>query len=109
MPAGSTLAPHYKQSNPGACLPACVRMVLAALGGEYTEAQVAATLGCYEFGTPANRVTRLTKLGYRVQYGPSSLEELDAQVRETCRNLLIRFLCTHKSYCSSGRSPRVPV
>lgn len=51
MPAGSTLVPHYKQSNPGACLPACVRMVLAALGDEYTEAHLAAALGSYEFGT----------------------------------------------------------
>jgi hypothetical protein len=67
MPAGSTPAPHYKQSDPGACLPACVRMVLAAFGDEYTEAQIAATLGSYEFGTPASRVMRLTDLGYRVQ------------------------------------------
>jgi ABC-type bacteriocin/lantibiotic exporter with double-glycine peptidase domain len=81
MPAGSTPVPHYKQSNPGACLPACVRMVLAALGDEYTEAQIAAALGSYEFGTPASRVTRLTELGYRVQYRPSSLEELDTHLK----------------------------
>ena len=81
MPAGSMLAPHYKQSNPGACLPACVRMVLAALGDECTEAHIAAALDSYEFGTPAGRVTRLTELGYRVQYGPSSLEELDIHLK----------------------------
>lgn len=80
MPACSTPVRHYRQSNPGACLPACVRMVLAALGDERTEEQLARVLGSYEFGTPASRVTRLTKLGYRVQFGPSSLDELRAHL-----------------------------
>jgi hypothetical protein len=51
-------------------------MVLAALGDERTEAQLPTVLGSYEFGTPASRVTRLTKLGYQVQFGPSALDEL---------------------------------
>ncbi len=76
MPAASTAASHYRQSNPGACLPACVRMVLAALGDERNEAQLAAILGSYEFGTPSSRVTRLSKLGYQVQFGSSSLDQL---------------------------------
>jgi ABC-type bacteriocin/lantibiotic exporter with double-glycine peptidase domain len=70
------MAPHYKQSSPGACLPACARMVLAALGDERSEAELAAVMESYDFGTPANRVTRLEKLNYRVKFGPSSLEEL---------------------------------
>jgi ABC-type bacteriocin/lantibiotic exporter with double-glycine peptidase domain len=90
MPAGSTPVPHYKQSNPGACLPACVRMVLAAFGDEYTEAQIAAALDSYEFGTPASRVMRITELGYRVLYGPSTLEELEAHLK--CRTLPIVFV-----------------
>lgn len=53
MPAASTPVPHYRQSSPGACLPACARMVLAALGDERTEAQLATVLGSYEFGTPS--------------------------------------------------------
>ena len=81
MPADSTPAPHYKQSDPGACLPACARMVLAAFGDEYTEAQMAAALDSYEFGTPAGRVMRLTELGYRVQYGPSTLKELESHLK----------------------------
>jgi ABC-type bacteriocin/lantibiotic exporter with double-glycine peptidase domain len=80
MPAGSTPAPHCKQSNPGACLPACVRMVLATLGEEYTESQIATALGSYEFGTPASRVMRLTELGYQVHYEPSTLKELKAHL-----------------------------
>ncbi len=76
MPAGSTPVRHFKQSNPGACLPACARMVLETMGDERTEQQLTIVLGSYEFGTPASRVTRLTALGYQVQFGPFSLEKL---------------------------------
>lgn len=76
MPTASTPVPHYRQSNPGACLPACVRMVLAALGDERTEAELASVLGSYAFGTPASRVTRLSTLGYQVLFGSNSLGEL---------------------------------
>ena len=69
-------ARHYPQSNPGACLPACVRMVCTALGDERAEADWAAILGSYAFGTPASRVTRLTRAGYRVQFGPTTLDAL---------------------------------
>jgi len=80
MPAGSTPVRHYRQSSPGACLPACVRMVLVMLGDERAEEQWVAILGSYEFGTPAGRVTRLIELGYQVQFGPSSLEELQSHL-----------------------------
>ncbi len=70
------MARHYQQSKPGACLPACVRMVLEALGASYTEAQIARQLGSYEFGTPASRVERLIHWGFQVNYGPATLEEL---------------------------------
>jgi len=80
MPATSTPVPHYRQSSPGACLPACIRMVLAALGDNRTEAELAALLGSFEFGTPASRVMRLAQLGYQVQFGPSSLDELQTHL-----------------------------
>jgi hypothetical protein len=80
MPAGSTPVRHYKQSSPGACLPACARMVLAAMGDERTEGQLATVLCSYEFGTPASRVMHLSELGYQVRFGPSSLEKLQAHL-----------------------------
>lgn len=58
MPAVSTPVPHYQQRSPGSCLPACARMVLAALGDDRSEAQLAVTMGSYEFGTPASWVKR---------------------------------------------------
>lgn len=45
MLPGSTRPPHYRQSKPGACLPACTRMVLAALGDERSETELAKLMG----------------------------------------------------------------
>ena len=62
MPSGSMPVRHYRQSNPGACLPACARIVLLTFGEDRTEQQLASVLGSYEFGTPASHITRLEKL-----------------------------------------------
>lgn len=75
MPNDSTPVPHYPQSSPGACLPACARMVLATLDDTYTEAALAQALDSYSFGTPASRVTRLQQLGYEVTYGTGTLAD----------------------------------
>jgi len=53
MPADFMPVPHYKQSQPGACLPACVRMVMAAMGDERSEKEWAKALDSFEFGTPS--------------------------------------------------------
>jgi len=57
-------------------------MVTASLGDEYTEQQLARILGSYEFGTPASHVTRLSRLGYRIQFGRSSLPELQSHLEQ---------------------------
>lgn len=57
-------------------------MVLAILDKEYSEAELARVMGSYEFGTPASRVTRLEKLGYRVKFGPSNLKELQTHLAQ---------------------------
>ena len=83
MPNDSTLVPpHYPQSNEGACLPACARMVLAALGHTYTETELAQAMDSYSFGTPASRITRLQRLGYKVTYGTVSLADLRRYLAE---------------------------
>ncbi len=68
--------PHFQQSAEGRCLPACVRMVLAYVGLEYSEAKVSSTLGAREFGTPSFAVQRLTALGLRVIYREWSIPQL---------------------------------
>lgn len=82
MPADFIKVPHYPQSNSGACLPACVRMVLAQLGHNFSEGKLAKVLASYEFGTPASHVTKLSKLGYNIIYDSFSFERLAAALQE---------------------------
>lgn len=56
--------PHFEQSRDGACLPACVRMILAFWGDPRPESQIAAQLGTKPFGTPISNVVRLSAWGY---------------------------------------------
>ncbi|RMF26161.1 MAG: hypothetical protein D6759_20150 [Chloroflexi bacterium] len=50
--------PHFQQSTDGYCLPACVRMVLAYLQIERSEAEISHLLGTQTFGTPEHRCRR---------------------------------------------------
>jgi ABC-type bacteriocin/lantibiotic exporter with double-glycine peptidase domain len=81
MPNDWLPVPHYRQSADGQCLPACVRMVLAYLERELSEAQVAKLLRSQSFGTPAPNVRYLESLGFSVTYGPISLARLRAYVQ----------------------------
>jgi len=55
-------------------------MVLAYLGHELKESQVAKRLRSYSFGTPAPNVRYLESLGLSVTYGPISLSRLCAHL-----------------------------
>ncbi len=59
--------PHYKQSTPDTCLPACVRMVLAHLGKVHDEHELAQVMGTVRgLGTnPENAIVGLERIGYR--------------------------------------------
>ena len=70
MPTALLPIPHHKQSQSGACLPACARMVLGYLGHDVTETHLAQVMGSYWYGTPASRVRRLSS--FRSWPRPSS-------------------------------------
>jgi ABC-type bacteriocin/lantibiotic exporter with double-glycine peptidase domain len=76
MPTALLPIPHHEQSQSGACLPACARMVLGYLGEDVTEAYLAQVMGSYWYGTPASRVRRLSSLGYQVTYEQTTLDQL---------------------------------
>ena len=78
MPTVLLPAPHFSQSRDGACLPACVRMVLAYWGHQQSEAELAELLGTRSFGTPISNVARLQAQGYRVDFGSLTTAELKA-------------------------------
>ena len=61
--------PHFQQAVDGFCLPACAQMVLAYLGIEHSQKDLASRLGTRPIaGTPYSRVTRLVDLGLDVTY-----------------------------------------
>ncbi|MDY7079768.1 MAG: cysteine peptidase family C39 domain-containing protein [Chloroflexota bacterium] len=72
--------PHYKQSRPGACLPACVRMVLGGMDDEIAETHLARVMGSYWFGTPASHVLHLSSIGYRVTYERTTFAQLRVHI-----------------------------
>ena len=74
------LVPHRQQSRPGTCVQACVRMVLVSYGEAYSEAEVSKLLKSREFGTYAPNIKMLERIGYRVQYGPSTLEAIQREL-----------------------------
>lgn len=76
MPSGWRPVPAYKQSYPGRCLPACVRMVLAYYGDKREEDDLARLLQSRRFGTRASNVRRLEVIGYSVTYGQTTLAQL---------------------------------
>lgn len=59
MPNVLLPAPHFRQSRDGACLPACVRVVLAYWGDLRDEAGLARQLGTKRHGTPVSAVARV--------------------------------------------------
>lgn len=82
MPKDWLPVPHFEQSANGQCLPACARMVLAYLGHEIEEVQVANILRSRSFGTPAPNIRHLESLGFSVTYGQMSLSRLRAYLQK---------------------------
>lgn len=68
--------PHLPQSAEGQCLPACARMILAHLGMNMPEAEVAKTLGAKPFGTPSFAINKLRDLGLIIDYREWSVAEV---------------------------------
>lgn len=72
--------PHRQQSKDGACLQACARMVLASYGEEYSEEDLSTLLKSRDFGTHARNIKFLERIGYRVRFGPSTLEVIEREL-----------------------------
>lgn len=71
--------PHYRQESPDACLPACVRMVLAYRGRKHSEQELMHALGTVRgLGTnPESAISGLESMGYRaLWFENATLERL---------------------------------
>jgi len=82
MPDVLLPVPVYEQSRDGACLPACVRMVLAFWGDERSEAALAGELGTKAYGTPLFNARRLESDNYSVVVDALTGEELEQYLRQ---------------------------
>lgn len=78
MPASWLKVPHFQQTTDGSCLEACACMVLAYLQHPAVESRIAQLFGGDELGTPSSRVVRLQQWGFRVTYGSTNLQQLQA-------------------------------
>lgn len=78
MPTSWLNVPHLRQTTDGACLEACVAMVLAYLQQPMTESQISQLFEADDSGTPASRVRRLERWGFQITYGSTTLETLKA-------------------------------
>ena len=92
MPGNWLPLTHLKQLRHGACLLACARMVLLALGDDASEDQLAQLFDTEWYGTPASRIRRLTQRGYRVTYEQTTLEQLQRYLHQ--QSPVIIFLRT---------------
>ncbi len=70
--------PHLQQDEPGWCLPACVAMVAAYLEQPLMQADIARWLETQLVGTPASRIQRLERRGFKVTYSTGSQAELES-------------------------------
>jgi len=57
--------PFYRQETPDSCVPACLRMVLAGLGVDLSEAELRGRCDCSIFGTEALQAVKASRdLGF---------------------------------------------
>ena len=65
-------------------------MILASYGEEYSEDELSKLLKSRDFGTHARNITLLERIGYRVQFGPSTLEAVQREL--TLEHRVIAFV-----------------
>lgn len=82
MPNVLLQAPHFSQSRDGMCLPACVRMVLAHQGRNFSEEAIATLLRTKDFGTPISNAVHLEQWGLSVDVGRWTESRLKAELLE---------------------------
>ncbi len=80
MPRCLLNVPLHKMEQPADCLAACVAMLLDFAGHAVDYPALLHLLGTGPIGTPARRVKRLSRWGWRVEYGEGTLTGIKATV-----------------------------
>ncbi len=78
--------PFYRQETPDSCVPACLRMVLAGLGVDQTEAVLRQMCDCTMLGTDAlNVVDAARQLGFPLAHKENlAIEQLTSVLWSGC-------------------------
>jgi len=73
--------PFFSQTYPFSCVPACLRMVLAAYNFEISETELRSRCECDETGTsPSKAINAISELGFNCHKANLILEELKEYV-----------------------------
>jgi ABC-type bacteriocin/lantibiotic exporter with double-glycine peptidase domain len=75
--------PYFPQTYPFSCVPACLRMVLAALECEKSEPEIRSLCDCDETGiSPSDAVKAATEFGFEAYQANLTFEELEDLVSQ---------------------------
>lgn len=76
--------PHFFQTHPDSCVPACLKMVLAFLGFEISELDLRSLCECRGDGTPpSNAVKAVIECGFDAYEANLELNELQDLISES--------------------------
>ena len=83
--------PYFPQAYPFSCVPACLRMILAAFNFEISEPELRSLCKCDETGTtPSNAVKAAKECGFNSYKANLTFDELKEEI--SVNNLAIVFL-----------------
>lgn len=91
--------PFFPQAYSFSCVPACLRMVLASLEFEKSEAEIRSFCDCDETGTsPSNAVETAIKFGFDAYQANLNLDELENLVAQNITPIIFTKVAGSVSY-----------
>jgi ABC-type bacteriocin/lantibiotic exporter with double-glycine peptidase domain len=91
--------PHFFQTYPISCVPACLRMVLASLDFEISELELRNSCKCDETGTsPSNAVKAANSLGFDAYEANLIFEELEDLIRQNITPIVYTRVSKNAKY-----------
>ena len=91
--------PHFFQTYPFSCVPACLRMVLASLDCSISELELRNLCECDETGTiPSNAIKAASECGFDVYKANLTFEELEDLIRQNITPIVFTKVSQNANY-----------
>jgi ABC-type bacteriocin/lantibiotic exporter with double-glycine peptidase domain len=91
--------PFFPQAYPFSCVPACLRMVLASLDSEKSEAEIRSFCDCDETGTsPLNAILAVIEFGFDAYQANLVFEELEDLVSQNITPIVFTKVAENVNY-----------